>query len=114
LFVKKRQVGFTKKTHRLNVEADGWNGGHHFAEFQFVKDCGFASSIQSNHEDAHILLPEEFSEEFANAETHFVYVWSELRGRVEKVWLLRVLQASVARAILTDKWRMVVRQILIG
>ena len=41
----------------------GRNSRHNFAELKFVKDCGFASSVQANHKDPHLLFAKEPLEE---------------------------------------------------
>jgi len=43
---------------RLDVEADGGNGGDDLAQFELVEDGGFSSGVQTHHQNAHLLLPE--------------------------------------------------------
>mmetsp|Transcript_104587 Transcript_104587/g.253871 ORF Transcript_104587/g.253871 Transcript_104587/m.253871 type:complete len:230 (+) Transcript_104587:108-797(+) len=42
----------------LDVEADRGDGGDHLTQLQLVQDGGLASGIQTDHQDAHLLLAE--------------------------------------------------------
>jgi len=55
----------------FDVEADGRNGGDNLAEFQLVEDRRFTGGVQPDHQDAHLLLPEQTLEKTAKIETHF-------------------------------------------
>ena len=54
----------------LDVEADGWNGGDYLAEFELVKDGRFTCGVQTDHQNAHLLLPEETSEQGRYCQAH--------------------------------------------
>ena len=56
----------------LDVEANRGDGGHDLAELELVEDGGLAGGVEADHQDAHILLAEELTEELAERETHFV------------------------------------------
>jgi hypothetical protein len=43
--------------HSFDIESNGWNSSDNFTQLQFVQDGGFTSGIESNHQDAHLLLP---------------------------------------------------------
>lgn len=43
----------------LDVEADCWNGSDDFSELQLVKDGRLSGRVQTNHENAHLLLAEQ-------------------------------------------------------
>lgn len=43
----------------LDVETNGWDGGDNLAELELVQDCGLTSSVQTHHQNAHLLLGEE-------------------------------------------------------
>jgi len=54
----------------LDVEPDGRNGGDDLSQLQLVKDCGFTSSIQSDHENPHLFLAKQaFDEAIAELDT---------------------------------------------
>lgn len=40
----------------LNVEADGGDGGDDFTELELVQNGGLSCSVQTNHQDTHLLL----------------------------------------------------------
>merc|ERR1740123_300646 len=42
--------------YRLDIEADGWDGGDNFSQLQFVENGRLTSCIQSDHENAHLRL----------------------------------------------------------
>jgi len=52
------------------VEADGGNGSDDFAEFQLVEDGRLSGGVEANHENPHLLLAEEASEEGGDGQTH--------------------------------------------
>lgn len=41
----------------LDVEADGGNGSNDFTQLQLVQDSGLSGSVQTDHENSHLLLP---------------------------------------------------------
>merc|ERR1712060_1031588 len=55
---------------RLNIEADGRNGGDNLAKLELVEDGGFTGGIQSNHKNAHLLFGDEASKELRERDTH--------------------------------------------
>lgn len=40
---------------RLDVEADGGNGGDVLAELELVQDCCLSSSVETQHQQSHLL-----------------------------------------------------------
>lgn len=46
-------------SHRLHVETHGGDGGHRLAQLQLVQDCRLAGRVQAQHEDPHLLVPED-------------------------------------------------------
>lgn len=42
---------------------DSGDGGDDLSQFEFVQDGGFASSIQTYHQDSHLFLPKEILKE---------------------------------------------------
>ena len=56
--------------HSLDVEANRRNGGDNLTQLELVEDSGLAGGIETNHQDAHILLTEELAENLAEGETH--------------------------------------------
>jgi len=64
----------------LNVKADGRDSGDNFAELELVEDGGLASSVKTDHQNAHLLLLHEQGEEakkLRSGETHFGSVASD-------------------------------------
>ncbi|KDO26724.1 hypothetical protein SPRG_20521 [Saprolegnia parasitica CBS 223.65] len=55
---------------RLDVEADGRDRRHDFAELELVEDCGFAGGVEADHEDADVLLAEEAVHDPGKEHTH--------------------------------------------
>jgi hypothetical protein len=51
------KIAFSVAT-RTNVETNGGDGGHDLAQLELVKHSGLSSSIESNHEDTHLLFAE--------------------------------------------------------
>ena len=43
----------------LHIEADGWNGCDDLSELELVEDGGLTGGIETDHEDAHLLLADE-------------------------------------------------------
>jgi len=54
----------------LDIETNGGDGGDDFSELQFVQDGSFTGGIQSNHENSHLLLPEQPRQQLRNGHTH--------------------------------------------
>lgn len=54
----------------LDVESDRRNGSDDLSKLELVKDGGLSGGVQPNHQDPHILLPEQGREDFAQGETH--------------------------------------------
>lgn len=52
----------------LDVEPDGWDGGHRLVEFQLVENGRLARSIEAEHQDAHFFGTEELAEEARNGQ----------------------------------------------
>jgi len=55
---------------RLDVEANGGNGGDNLAKLELVQDGGLAGGVQTYHQDAHIPLAEEPAEHLRHRKTH--------------------------------------------
>ena len=49
---------------------DCGDGGDDLSQLQLVKDCGFTSCIQSNHENSHLFFAKEAFEEGGEHVTH--------------------------------------------
>lgn len=49
-------------SHRLHVEAHGGDGGHRLAQLQLVQDGCLAGRVQAQHEDPHLLVPEDLGQ----------------------------------------------------
>lgn len=47
-------------SHRLHVETYGRDGGHRLAQLQLVQDGRLAGRVQTQHEDPHFLVTEDF------------------------------------------------------
>lgn len=50
---------------------NGGNSGDNFAKLEFVQDGGLASSIETDHQDTHLLFAKEVKE-FREAEAHLL------------------------------------------
>jgi len=55
---------------RLDIEADGGDGGDDFTKLELVQDGGLTSSVETDHQNAHLLLAKEAGKEPGNRETH--------------------------------------------
>jgi len=55
---------------RLHVEANRGDGGHNLSKLQLVQNRGFSSSVQTDHQDSHLLLSPEPIEDLGKCETH--------------------------------------------
>ena len=53
----------------LHVETDGGDCSHNLAKLEFVQDGGLASSVETNHQNTHVLLAEAIKQ-FAEEVTH--------------------------------------------
>ena len=52
------------------VRTDGGDGGHDLTKLQLVENGRLPSSVQANHQDAHLLLAPEAIEQLGERETH--------------------------------------------
>lgn len=50
----------------LNVETDGRNGRHILAELELIENGGLSSSIETEHQQAHLLGREDLAHHLAN------------------------------------------------
>lgn len=55
---------------RLDVEADGGDGGDVLAELELVEDGGLAGGVEAEHEEAHFLGSEDLAHDFGELATH--------------------------------------------
>ena len=55
---------------RLDVEANRRDGGDNLAKLELVEDGGLTGGVETDHQNAHILLAEELAEELAEREAH--------------------------------------------
>jgi hypothetical protein len=49
---------------------DGGDSGDDFTELELVKNCGLSGSIETDHENAHLLLSPELIEKLRECKTH--------------------------------------------
>ena len=68
---------------------DGRNGCNDLSQLQLVKDCGFTSCIQSNHENSHLFFAKEAFEEGGEHVTH-VGGLGYLTRWDETLWKIRI------------------------
>jgi len=54
----------------LYVEANCWNCGDNFTELELIEDGRLASSIETDHENSHLLFAKEARKSFAKHHTH--------------------------------------------
>jgi len=54
----------------LNVEANGRDSGDNFTQLELVQDGGLSGSVETNHQNTHLLLSPQPIEEFRECETH--------------------------------------------
>lgn len=54
----------------LVARTDGWDGGDDFTKLQLVEDGGLSGSVQSDHQNSHLLLAPEAVEQLRERETH--------------------------------------------
>ena len=55
---------------RLDVEADGRNGGNILAELELVENCRLSSSVETEHEQAHLLGSEDLAHDLGQLAAH--------------------------------------------
>lgn len=60
---------------------NGGDRGDDFTQLQLVKDCCLSGSVQSNHQNSHLLLPPEAVEELRECETHLGGCGGVVRGK---------------------------------
>jgi len=70
----------------LNIETDCGNCCNNFTELELVQNGGLSSSIQTNHQDSHLLLSPELIEELRKCETHDCVVVMKNYAVWEKGW----------------------------
>jgi hypothetical protein len=66
----------------LNVETNGGNGGNNVTELELVKNGGLTSSIETNHQDTHLLLAEHTRPKLGECLTHFGYYRKKITSAV--------------------------------
>lgn len=49
---------------------DGGDGGDDFTELELVEDGGFTGGVESDHQNAHLLLPPQLIKDLGESETH--------------------------------------------
>jgi hypothetical protein len=49
---------------------DGGDGGDDFTKLELIENGGLSGSIESDHQNSHLLLPPELVEELRKCETH--------------------------------------------
>jgi len=57
-------------TGHARTEANGGDSGHDLAELELVENGGLTGGIETDHEDAHLLLAEEAAKHLAERESH--------------------------------------------
>lgn len=62
--------GFSCRRYRAGRTTNCGYGRDDFAQLQLVEDGGLAGRIETDHQDAHFLLPPELIEQFRERETH--------------------------------------------
>lgn len=50
---------------------DGGNGGDDLSELQLIQDCRLTGCVETDHENTHLPLGEEFLEQLRECEPHF-------------------------------------------
>merc|ERR1719436_2192162 len=58
---------------RLHVEADGWDCCDHFSELELVEDGSLTRSIETHHEDPHLLAAQHALPQLSECETHLAH-----------------------------------------
>eukprot|EP00438_Fugacium_kawagutii_P031882 Skav227550 [mRNA] locus=scaffold3241:16004:27349:- [translate_table: standard] len=54
----------------LDIETNGWDGGHHLTELQLVENGRLTGRVQSYHENSHLLLSNQALPYFGERKTH--------------------------------------------
>jgi len=54
----------------LDIESDRRNGCDNFTKLELVQNCGLSGSIQTNHQDSHLLLSPELIKQLRECKTH--------------------------------------------
>jgi len=65
----------------LDVEADSGDRGHDFTQFELVKNGGLSGCVETNHQDAHLLLAPQSVKQLRERETHVCGVVAIVDGR---------------------------------
>jgi hypothetical protein len=71
------------------TRTDCGDGGDDFTELQLVEDGGFSGSIETDHENSHLLLSPETVEQTRECETHIGGVVDKSVVWVVVIWVLR-------------------------
>lgn len=50
---------------------DGGDGGDDFTKLELVENSGLSGSVETDHQNSHLLLAEEVGEEFRKGHSHF-------------------------------------------
>lgn len=58
---------------KLHQRTDGWDCGHNFTELELVENGSLTSGIETNHEDAHLLLAKKAFKETSENVSHVEY-----------------------------------------
>ena len=58
---------------------NGGNSRDNFTQLQLVKDGGFSGSVQTDHENSHLLLPPQLIKDLGKCETHGGDIWGFVR-----------------------------------
>lgn len=61
---------------RLLNHTNGGDRGHDFTQLELVEDGGLSGSVQSDHQNSHLLLAPEAIEQLRESKTHLGGVWS--------------------------------------
>lgn len=55
---------------RLDIKANGRDGGHNFTELELVENGCLSSGVETNHKNSHLLFTKQPLENFRKIETH--------------------------------------------
>ena len=75
LFYGERQRDMLLTQHYFTYRG---NRRHNLSQFELVQNSRLSSSIQTHHEDPHLLLPKQALEEIRNTQTHCGWWWTLL------------------------------------
>ena len=67
------------------------NSGDDFAEFELVQNGGFTGSVETDHQDSHLLLGKEPRHQTGDRQPHFasfVWIWFSVKKSFAKVVLI--------------------------